>query len=121
MVSSVSFFAMLAPSVLCGLLNGFFGTGGGIPMVFVLQKQGAGRSTYRITLSLTFWLCLLTVGLSGIQFAFSLSHLFLFFSSAMGGYVGCKLLFCAKNVFVNRLFAVLLLVSGVLMILRAVR
>lgn len=120
MFSSVFLPAMLAPSILCGLLNGFFGTGGGIPLVFALGKQGVKQSKFRIALSITFWLCLLTLGLSGIQREIRLSHLFLLLSSSIGGLIGCRLLFSFQNIFVNRLFAILLLVSGALLILRTV-
>ncbi len=106
------------PSVAGGMLCGLFGTGGGIPLVFAMAKRGVGRSKYRITLSLT---VLFSV------FAFCLKReadiawqavLPLLLASGGGGWLGSRLLFSIKSVWVNRLFACLLICSGGLMIWR---
>ncbi len=109
---------MYLPSLAGGVLCGLFGTGGGIPLVFAMAKRGVGRSKYRITLSLTvlfsiFAFCLKQAWTVAWQCALPL-----LLASGAGGWLGSRLLFSVKSVWVNRLFAVLLICSGGLMIWR---
>ncbi len=104
-----------------GALNGLFGSGGGIPLIFSLEKIGIGRSKYRITLSLCVAFSLFCILFRYQKGFFHLSFLPILLSAMAGGWLGSRLLFSLKSAFLHRLFCILLLVSGGVMIWRSVR
>lgn len=114
-----SFFFFLCFGALSGLCNGFFGSGGGIPLVFAFAKRGAQKSRYRLALRLTCLFSVLSVLLCWKQTSLS-ALLFptLLLAALAGGFVGNLLLRRLAGVWVHRLFALLLICAGGVMLLQ---
>ena len=118
-LATLSLFGFLA-----GLCNGLLGAGGGIPVVFGLlatQKDTlAPRDVYANALCVMLPLS----AISCVRYAFagnlSLSGAFPFLIPAIiGGIVGAILLGRLKNGTLGKLFGILVVWSGVLLILRS--
>ncbi len=120
----VRFGALLACGLAAGLINGLLGTGGGIILILGLSRLCAGalpdrRDVCANALVVTLALTLLSTTLyirGGNAPPADLSRFVL--PGAAGGLVGGLLLGRITPHALGKLFAVLLVVSGVLMILR---
>ena len=105
--------------IICGIgagfVNGLLGTGGGILLIFALNKMvgGNNKDIYALTLTVTLALSLASVFMymnkSDIDLAESLKY---GISAIPGGLVGGYLLDRLDGVVVKKMFALLLIVAG---------
>ncbi|MBR2354183.1 MAG: sulfite exporter TauE/SafE family protein [Clostridia bacterium] len=115
---TLSFFGFLA-----GLCNGLLGAGGGIPVVFGLLMTEERRLAPRDVYANALCVMLPLSAISCLRYAFagnlSLSDALPFLVPAIiGGTVGAILLGRLKNEILGKLFGVLVVWSGILLILR---
>ena len=116
--------ALIACAVAAGVVNGLLGAGGGIILVFALSRFGKNafpdkRDIYANALVVTLALTLISTLLyirSGNAPPADLSQFVL--PAAVGGLVGGLLLGRISSDALGRIFAWLLVVSGVFMIFR---
>ncbi len=111
-----------------GICNGLLGAGGGVILVLALgwllpYSEENGRSVYANALLVMLPLSCLTLwryAQNGALDSLSSSSISLplLLGAALGGVVGGVLLGKLKNKFTNRIFAILTLISGVLMLTR---
>jgi uncharacterized membrane protein YfcA len=108
-------------SFLAGGLNGFIGTGGGILFVFLLSllTKNDKRDSFAITLCATVPISL--VGLfayyrAGAIDSYALPYISI--PASLGGFLGAFLVDKLKVKWLNLLFSILIIYSGVNMILR---
>lgn len=108
-----------------GFVNGLLGAGGGILLVWafsrcIREESGNGvRSTFAATLAAVLPITVVSAFLYGRQFLPSVSELSpLVLPGIIGGTVGALLLGKVPTLFLKKLFAVLVLYSGISMVLR---
>lgn len=100
-------------SFLAGVLNGFLGTGAGIPLYYGLSKEFADKKAYATASVGVLLLSLQTLILySGATASPQEVTPFLPFLAILGGALGALLLGKIKAYTLRLVFAVLLLVSG---------
>ncbi len=103
-----------------GLINGFFGSGGGIAAVYFLKKLGfEGKTAHANSLLLILPLSVIAAGIYFFGGNAMPGHelLFLVLGALPGAYFGGKLLGKIKNSALEFLFSLLILASGVFMLL----
>lgn len=106
---------------LCGLVNGFFGTGGGVIAVYTLQKSGMDKRSCNATaVSIILPLSIISVivyflGNKGIDF-FLLAKVIT--GGVVGGFIGGKLLGKIKYIIIARVYCAMMVVAGVTMLIR---
>lgn len=120
-----TFFLIAVLSFLAGVVGGLFGTGGGILIVFLYSR--IYKDTPDFDRKDIFAMTVLTVAIM------SASSLFLYikdgavtssdilptlFPAAIGGLIGAFLLDKVKTVWLNRVFAVLIIYAGATLIFR---
>ncbi len=100
-------------ALIAGLLNGFLGTGGGVPLYFSLSRTEKDKSAYA-TASVSILLLSLQTALlyRGDAIAFATVSPFLLFAAIGGGVLGAALLGRVKTRLLKLLFSLLLLFSG---------
>lgn len=99
-------------SLFAGILNGFLGTGGGVPLYFALAKEG-GKSAYATASVGVLLLSLQTLFLyRGAAVLPESVSPFLPFLAIAGGALGTVLLGRVKLFTLRLIFALLLLASG---------
>ena len=101
------------PAVFAGVLNGFFGTGGGVPLYFSLARKEDDATAYATASVGVLILSLQTLFLyRGAAVSPESVSPFLPFLAVVGGTIGTRLL-GKTNAFALRLiFGILLLISG---------
>lgn len=110
----------MAMSAIMGVVNGFFGSGGGIIAVDSLERSGMEQEKAHAT-SLLVILPLSIV--SGVIYLLNGSVTFqgeewwLLGGGAVGGLIGAFLLGKLKSVWINGLFTLLILASGIRMVI----
>ncbi len=116
-----TFFFFLFTAALAGLCNGILGTGGGILLVFALQKKGAKRLRYRIAMGFTVLFSVLSVLFllkrQGASTFFSLPILLTFLLPSLGGGILGNL--CQRKLpasWLHRGFSLFMLTAGLLML-----
>lgn len=116
--------SLIAYGVLAGIINGLLGAGGGIILVFAISHFCKGTLPDRrdifanalvVTLALTLVSTVLYIG-GGNAPPADLSRFVL--PAAVGGLTGGLLMGKISSGTLGRIFAVLLVISGVIMILR---
>ena len=113
---------LAAGGILAGFINGLLGAGGGIIIVFVLSKllkEGDSRDVFAnalcIMLPLSVVSCIVYVSKGSV----SLDGFAPFIAPALvGGLLGALLLCKINTVFLKKLFAILVAVSGILLLFR---
>ena len=106
-----------------GFLNGLLGTGGGIPLVlglhFLLGKRVADRKRFFTTaLAVMLPLSLYSLAKYRVASPFSLNvFLFTALPAALGGIVGALLLSRLSARALGRIFATVVLISGILVVI----
>ncbi len=100
----------------CGLINGFFGSGGGIVAVELMQKEGVEhKHAHASSLLVILPLC----AVSGFVYFFTGSSTFdentlwLLAGAGAGGAVGALMLGRLKNAVIDGAFTLIILISGV--------
>ena len=114
---------LLVIGAAAGLLNGLLGAGGGIIIVFFLQllygkKVANGKSFFATAIAAMLPLSLFSVwryARSGLLPTLPVAQLLL--PSLLGGAVGALLLPLLPSAHLRRLFALVVLVSGVLLVI----
>ena len=104
----------------CGLLNGLFGSGGGVAAVPLLERLGLeARSSHATSVALIFFLSLASTVLyacgSGIAWRAAFSYMP---TGLLGAVVGAAVLKRINNDLLRRIFGVLILVSSVRILLQ---
>ena len=100
-------------SLLAGILNGLLGTGGGVPIYFVLSREGADKRAYATASAAVLLLSLQTVLLyRGDAVSPSEVSPLLPFLAVLGGSIGALLLGKINRRLLRFIFALLLLFSG---------
>lgn len=105
--------------IVAGFINGFFGAGGGlllVPMINYVQKDES-KVAHATTLACVLFMCLASSIFYFVkkQVDFNLI-LFCSIGSVVGGVVGTKLLKKLKNNVIDLIFSVVLVIAGVSMI-----
>ncbi len=116
-----TFFFFLFAAASAGLCNGILGTGGGILLVFALQKKGAKRLRYRIAMGFTVLFSVLSVLFllyrQGTSTFFTRTVLVTFLlPSVCGGILGNL---CQRKLpprWLHRGFSLFMLTAGLLML-----
>ncbi len=116
---------LAAGGALAGFCNGLLGAGGGIILVLFLSQvigkdEEGRRSVYANALCVMLPLSILTLSRYGGPVSvteLSLSPAFVL-GAAMGGILGGVLLGKSRRGFADKLFALLTLISGILMMMR---
>ena len=115
---------LLAAGFLAGAVNGLLGAGGGIITVFALtkiykEKMNDKNAVFAHALCVMLPLSLISTLLYLARGSFSVSGFGVFIIPAvLGGFIGGFLLDKLKATFLNRLFAALVIISGILLIVR---
>lgn len=100
-------------ALLAGFLNGLLGTGGGVPLYFVLSREGAEKKGYATASVGILLLSLQTLFLYRKDFVSpTVVTPFLPFLAVTGGAVGAMLLGKVHTKSLRILFALLLIISG---------
>lgn len=103
----------ITAAIIAGILNGLLGTGGGVPLYFMLSHEGADRTAYATAsvgvLLLSVQTLLLYHGASASPAAITP---FLPFLAVTGGAVGAFLLGKVNPFALRLIFGLLLLFSG---------
>ena len=113
---------LAAGGVFAGFINGLLGAGGGIIIVFVLSKllQGSdSRDIFANALCIMLPLSVVSCTVYISKGAVSFDGFSAFIPSAIiGGVLGAFLLCKINTVFLRKLFAILVAVSGILLLFR---
>lgn len=123
-MGSKAVLSLITTGILAGFLNGFLGAGGGIVIVFALSKMFPEKSVDKNGEFATALCVMLPVSvLSAIIYSarghMSLEGFGIFIIPAViGGAVGGLLLGKLSSATVKRLFAALVVVSGIILIIR---
>ena len=114
-----NFWKKAGAGILIGLVNGFFGSGGGVIAVQLMEKLGVEQKHAHATAILA----ILPLSLVSAVVYFLSGNIplgpdtwFLLAGGAAGGLVGALLLMKLNNVWVNGIFTLLILISGVRMV-----
>ena len=106
-------FGRACTAFLAGVLNGFLGTGGGVPLYFSLSKEGADQRAYATASVGVLLLSFLTVFLyRGDAVSPDTVTPFLPFLAVLGGATGALLLGRVRPFLLRFIFGLLLLLSG---------
>lgn len=104
----------IAATLLAGLLNGLLGTGGGVPLYFVLSREGADKRAYATASVGVLLLSAQTLFLyRGAAAPLAAVTPFLPFLAIAGGFVGACLLGKLNPFALRLIFGLLLLFSGI--------
>lgn len=106
-------FARICASLFAGVLNGLLGTGGGIPLYFLLAKEGKGRGAYATASVCVLLLSAQTLFLyRGAAVPLTTVSPFLPLFAVIGGCIGALLLGKVNTRLLRLFFGLLLLFSG---------
>ncbi len=115
---------LVLAGLLAGLVNGLLGAGGGIVVVVALTRLLGNRlkdknDAFATALCVMLPISLLSVVLYSLRGHMSTEGFGIFLLPALiGGAIGGFLLGKLKGTFVKRLFAILVIISGILLIVR---
>ena len=105
--------------LVCGLINGFFGSGGGIIAVQSMEKIGIrDKNAHATSLFVILPLSIVSgvVYLMSGNIAFNGDTVMLLIGGAIGGVLGALLLNKTKREWINLIFTLLILGSGIRMV-----
>lgn len=106
-------------SMLVGVINGFFGGGGGMLCVPILKKflNLTDKQSHATTVLVMSIICLptLIIYLFTLKYQFS-QLLFVTIGSVIGGFFGAKLMSKISDKTLNLLFVIILFLSGIKML-----
>lgn len=108
-----------AVGVVCGLIAGLFGSGGGIAIVEGLERAGTDeKRAHAVSIAVMFPISALSAVLYGAGgYVPPGSTLWLCGGAVAGGYLGACLMRRMKTKLLNSVFTLLMLASGVWMLL----
>lgn len=119
------FFAVLGGGLVAGVVNGLFGTGGGIIIVYLLSRLYAESCEYQTKdiFAMTVGSVLIMSAASLVMYArgeeFSLSEATDYLlPAAIGGLIGAFLLDRTNATLMKKIFAVLVIYAGITLIFR---
>ncbi len=104
---------------LCGLINGFFGSGGGIIAVQLMEKGGIEhKKAHASSLIIIFPLCAVSAAVYFFtgSAVFDENTIWLLGGAALGGILGAFLLGKLKSKIIDNIFTLLILASGIRMV-----
>ena len=111
---------LIGVGLLAGFVNGFFGAGGGLLLVPMIElvRQGDSKTAHATTLGCVLVMCLASSVVYFVkrQIDFRL-WLVCGIGSLVGSFVGTKLLKKLKNNIVDFLFSIVLILAGVSMMI----
>lgn len=113
---------LAAGGILAGFVNGLLGAGGGIIIVFVLSKllkEGDSRDIFAnalcVMLPLSAVSCAIYVSKGSVGFeGFSIFIIPAILGGLLGGFLLCKI----NVIFLKKLFAALVAISGILLLVK---
>ncbi len=119
MNNKLNYFLFFLLSISVGLINGFFGGGGGMLCVIALKKllNLSDKESHATTVLIMSIICLptLAVYLSTLDYQFS-SLLFVTIGALVGGVFGASLMTKISDKTLNLLFVIILFLSGIKML-----
>ena len=118
-VKILDVFKLVGVGFLSGIINGFFGAGGGlllVPMITYVAKDNS-KKAHATTLACVMFMCLASsiIYLVKNQLNFKLILVCLI-GSLTGAMIGTKLLKSLKNNVIDLVFSLVLILAGILMI-----
>ena len=118
-VKILDVFKLVGVGFLSGIINGFFGAGGGlllVPMITYVAKDNS-KKAHATTLACVMFMCLASsiIYLVKNQLNFKLILVCLI-GSLIGAMIGIKLLKSLKNNVIDLVFSLVLILAGILMI-----
>lgn len=116
----ISVLKLVGVGIISGLVNGFFGAGGGlllVPMITLINKDDS-KTAHATTLACVLFMCLSSSVMYIVkkQVAWKLVLVCLI-GSLVGSLTGTKLLKSLKNNVIDLIFSIILIVAGVAMII----
>lgn len=104
---------------LCGLLNGLFGSGGGVAAVPCLEKSGLeAKKAHASSVALIFILSIFTTSLYYIQGKIDFALAWEYIPWGLGGaFAGAMLLNRIPNSMLRRIFGIMILISAIRILL----
>lgn len=104
----------------CGILNGLFGSGGGLVAVPMLEKNGIEpKSAHATSVAIIFFLSVISTVVYAVQGNLNLSSALTFIPFGLAGaFVGGITLKRISNSLLRRIFGIIILISAVRMLLR---
>ena len=115
-------FLLFGASLAAGVTNALLGTGGGIILIYALShvfKDKQNRDIFALSLCAVFVMTLLSASIYGIGGRFTFRDFApLILPSLLGGALGSFLLSKIKGKILKRIFSVLLIISGILILIR---
>lgn len=106
--------------IVSGLINGFFGAGGGlllVPMITMIDKNDS-KIAHATTLVCVLFMCLASSIIYFVKGQIDYKYILVCgIGSLIGSLIGTKLLKKLKNNIIDLVFSVVLVVAGVFMIL----
>ena len=102
-----------------GLINGFFGAGGGLLIVPMLGMftDSDSKTVHATTLACVLFMCLASSVIYFIKGEFDFKFIVVCsIGSVAGSLIGTKLLKKLKNDFINLIFSLILILAGIFMI-----
>lgn len=116
----------LVSGALSGFVNGFFGTGGGIILLFAMYIDARHLGSTTETKDRFAQTAVITLLFSAVSAIFYISSgvlaagesIVYIVPAAIGGYLGARLLDKIGTVWLNRIFAILIIIAGGIMLLR---
>ena len=112
-------FKFIGIGFLSGIINGFFGAGGGlllVPMINIVAKDDA-KKAHATTLACVMFMCLASSIIYFVKKQLNFNLILVCgIGSLMGSLIGTKLLKKLKNNIIDLLFSIVLVLAGVCMI-----
>lgn len=112
-------FKLIVIGIISGVINGFFGAGGGLVIVPMLKKFDTENSKiiHATTLGCVMFMCLSSSVIYFLNDAIDFKLvLFCLIGSLIGSFVSVKLLKKLKNIYIDLIFSCVLIVAGLSLI-----
>jgi hypothetical protein len=116
----LDFFKLFGVGTIAGLVNGFFGAGGGLLLVPMIEKtRGVSpKVSHATTLGCVMFMCISSSIIYFVKKQFDFNVILACaIGSVFGSLIGTKLLKNLKNNIIDLVFAIVLVISGIFMII----
>ena len=111
---------LIGIGIISGLINGFFGAGGGlllVPMISYIKKDDS-KMAHATTLACVLFMCLASSVIYFVKNEVDYKLLLVCgIGSLIGGLIGTKLLKKLKNNIIDLIFSFVLIIAGICMII----